>query len=88
MLLLAALTTLYSIYYIGHLSGMFGMVKMLVVGCAAAAIALALYSVADNVGGVILIGSGLLGLSWGITYALRPVILTQLIPDASMRCLS
>ena len=54
---------------------------MLVVGCAAIAIALAFYGVADNVGGVIFIAGVLLGLGWGKTYTLCPVFITQLIPD-------
>ena len=81
MLMFTAFATLASVYFVGHLSDMFGRMKMLVVGCAAIAIALALYGVANNVGGVILIASVLLGLGWGTTYALCPVILTQLIPD-------
>ena len=81
MLMFTALATLANVYCVGHLSDIFGSVKMLLVGCAAIAIALALYGLADNVGGLILIVSVLLGFGWGITYALCPVVLTRLVPS-------
>ncbi|MDC1121641.1 MFS transporter, partial [Alphaproteobacteria bacterium] len=81
MLMITALATFASVYYVGHLSDMFGRVKMLALGCIAIAVALALYAVAESVGGVIFTASILLGFGWGITYALCPVVLTQLVPN-------
>jgi len=81
MLMFTALTTLASVYYVGHLSDVVGRVKMLSLGCIAIAVALALYAVAESVGGVIFTASVLLGFGWGITYALCPVVLTKLVPN-------
>ena len=81
MLMFTALATLASVYYDGHLSDVVGRVKMLALGCIAIAVALALYAVAESVGDVIFTASVLLGFGWGITYALCPVVLTQLVPN-------
>ena len=81
VLMLTALSTLASVYYVGHLCDVLGRVKMLVLGCVAIAIALFFYGMADTVGGLILTASLLLGFGWGTTYAVCPVVLTQLITD-------
>ena len=81
MLMLTALATLASIYYVGHLSDVVGRVKMPALTCIAIAVALALYAVAKSVGGVIFTASVLLGFGWGITYALCPIVLTKFVPN-------
>ena len=61
MLMFTAFATLASAYYVGHLSDVIGRVKMLALGCIAIAAALALYAVAESVGGGIFTASVLLG---------------------------
>lgn len=81
MLMFTALSTLFSVYYCGHLSDAFGRVKMLAIGCLAIALALAFYGNATAVGSLILAASLLLGFGWGTTYALCPIVLTELVAD-------
>ena len=86
MLMFTALATLASVYYVGHLSDVIGRVKMLALGCIAITAALALYALAESVGGMIFTASVLLGFGWGITYALCPVVLTKLVPNELFCC--
>ena len=79
MLMFTAIATLLSVYYVGHFSDIVGRVKMLAVGCTAIALALAFYGMAATVGGMTLIASLLLGFGWGVTYALCPIVLSQII---------
>src|SRR6056300_1377487 len=81
MLMFTAVATLASVYYVGHLSDVIGRVKMLALGCIAITAALALYALAESVGGMIFTASVLLGFGWGITYALCPVVLTKLVSN-------
>lgn len=81
MLMLTAVSTLATVYFVGHLSDRVGRIKLLAVGCFAIAMALASYGWADRVGVLIGVASLLLGFGWGITYALCPVVLTRLVMD-------
>lgn len=81
MLMFTAISTLCSVYYCGHLSDVFGKVKMLAIGCLAIALTLTFYGNATAVGGLMLAASLLLGFGWDTTYALCPIVLTELVAD-------
>ena len=86
MLFLTTIATLASVYYSGHISDRLGRVRTLAIACFAIALSLALYGVVDGVGAVLALASLLLGVGWGLTYALSPVVMTRIsTPDERVR---
>lgn len=79
MLLLTAVATLITVYYSGHLSDIFGRVRVLGAACLSIAVALFLYGSAGGVDLRLMIASILLGCGWGLTYSLAPVVMTRLV---------
>ena len=79
MLLLTAVATLITVYYSGHLSDIFGRVRVLGAACLSIALALFLYGSANGVDLRLMIASILLGCGWGLTYSLAPVVMTRLV---------
>lgn len=79
MLAITALSTLIAVYFSGHLSDRFGRAATLGAACLSIAAALALYGLATGVGSYLICASVLLGIGWGLTYALSPVVLTRLV---------
>lgn len=79
MLLLTAVATLITVYFSGHLSDIFGRVRVLGAACLAIALALFLYGSASGVDLRLMIASILLGCGWGLTYSLAPVVMTRLV---------
>lgn len=78
-LVIATISTLVAVYYAGHLSDWIGRVGTLALACLIIAAALVLYGGASAVGLRTDAASALLGVGWGITYALAPVLLTCLV---------
>ncbi len=78
MLLVTAVTTLFTVYYSGHLSDVLGRLKTLGLSGYAITAALFLYSIAENIGPAIYSASALIGFGWGLMYTLAPVVLTRL----------
>ncbi|MGR3616166.1 MAG: MFS transporter [Paracoccaceae bacterium] len=81
MLFLTAVTTLFAVYFSGHLSDMLGRLRTLGIACFAIAAALFLYGLLDSVGILLACASVLLGFGWGLTYSLGPIVLTRLVTD-------
>lgn len=79
MLLLTAVATLITVYFSGHLSDIFGRVRVLGTACLSIAFALFLYGSASGVDLRLMIASILLGCGWGLTYSLAPVVMTRLV---------
>lgn len=79
MLLLTAVATLITVYFSGHLSDIFGRVRVLGAACLSIAFALFLYGSAGGVDLRLMIASILLGCGWGLTYSLAPVVMTRLV---------
>lgn len=79
MLLLTAVATLITVYFSGHLSDIFGRVRVLSAACLSIALALFLYGSAGGVDLRLMIASILLGCGWGLTYSLAPVVMTRLV---------
>lgn len=79
MLLLTAVATLITVYFSGHLSDIFGRVRVLGAACLSIAVALFLYGSAGGVDLRLMIASILLGCGWGLTYSLAPVVMTRLV---------
>lgn len=82
MLAITAATTLFTVYFSGHLSDIFGRLRTLGVACLAIACALFLFAAVTSVGPGLICASVLLGFGWGLTYSLGPIVLTRLVkPD-------
>ena len=79
MLFLTAIATLIAVYYSGHLSDRFGRLRTLAMACFLMMAALALYGNAGGPGVALVLASLFLGIGWGLTYALSPVVLTGLV---------
>lgn len=79
MLFVTTLSTLVAVYFAGHLSDILGRLTTLGFACLLIALALALYGGADQVGFGLLVASSALGIGWGLTYSLCPVVLTRLV---------
>lgn len=79
MLLITAVATLITVYFSGHLSDIFGRVRVLGIACMFIAVALFLYGSAGDVGLKLMVASILLGCGWGLTYSLAPVVMTRLV---------
>lgn len=78
-LTVAAVSTLITVYFAGHLSDWFGRVRTLGVACLSISASLGLFGVTHAMGIIPLLASLLLGAGWGLTYALVPVVLTRLV---------
>ena len=86
MLGITALATITIVYFAGHLADNLGRLRTLSMACVSIAVALALYGSAAGSTLQLIIASILLGIGWGLTYALCPVVLTRLIaPDQGVR---
>lgn len=86
MLAITAVSTLIAVYYAGHLSDRFGRSATLGSACFSIAAALTLFGLATSVGATLILASILLGIGWGLTYALSPVVLTRLVqPEERVR---
>jgi MFS family permease len=70
-----------SVFFSGHLADRFGRVPTLGGACIAIAAALTAYGTASGLGVLLFAASALLGVGWGLTYSLSPVVLTQLVPQ-------
>ncbi len=79
MLLITTVSTIVTVYFSGHLSDLFGRLRTLSMACIAISAALFLYGFIDTVGFGLVIASFLLGLGWGLTYSLGPIVLTRLV---------
>lgn len=79
MLFVTTVSTLITVYFSGHLADRFGRVRTLGLACAAIAVALLLYGRSQSVGPALVGASLLLGMGWGLTYSLAPVVLTRLV---------
>ncbi|MDG0989810.1 MAG: MFS transporter [Yoonia sp.] len=79
MLLITTVSTIVTVYFSGHLSDLFGRLRTLSMACIAISVALFLYGFLDTVGFGLVIASFLLGLGWGLTYSLGPIVLTRLV---------
>ncbi|MFA3917116.1 MFS transporter [Ruegeria hyattellae] len=79
MLFITAIATLLTVYFSGHLSDRFGRVPTLGGACLSIAAALASYGLATDVGVSLVFASVALGVGWGLTYALSPIVLTGLV---------
>ena len=78
-LMIAAVSTLITVYFAGHLSDWFGRVMTLAVACLAISASMALFGLTTTMGLFPILASLLLGAGWGLTYALVPVVLTRLV---------
>ena len=82
MLMVTTVVTIITVYFSGHLSDLFGRLRTLGAACLAIAASLYLYGTIAAVGAWMVLASVLLGLGWGLTYSLGPIVLTQLVrPD-------
>jgi MFS family permease len=79
MLFVTTVSTLITVYFSGHLADRFGRVHTLGLACAAIAVALLLYGRSQSAGPALVGASLLLGMGWGLTYSLAPVVLTRLV---------
>ena len=84
MLFITAIVTIAAVYFSGHLADRFGRVATLGYACLLIALSLFLYGTSESVGVNLFVASALLGIGWGLTYTLAPVVLTGLI-DAEAR---
>lgn len=86
MLAVTAFSTLVTVFFSGHFADKFGRTRVLGLACLAIAAALAGYALADGPGGILVVASLLLGTGWGLTYALSPVVLTEVTaPEERVR---
>ncbi|MEH6631506.1 MAG: MFS transporter [Halopseudomonas aestusnigri] len=81
MLFITTLSTLFFVYYAGHLADKIGRVQTLSIGCLSIAVALLLYGSANSISVEIVLASILLGAGWGLTYSLIPIALTTIVED-------
>ncbi|MEM7195599.1 MAG: MFS transporter [Pseudomonadota bacterium] len=75
---ITTVSTLVSVYYIGHLTDRIGRMASLSLSGVAIAVSLFLFGMADSLGASIVIASVVLGFGWGVFYALPPVVLTRI----------
>ncbi len=79
MLGITAIATVTIVYYAGHVADVIGRLSSLSIACFLIALSLGLFGAADGNMFQLTIAAILLGLGWGLTYALCPVVLTRLI---------
>ncbi|EKE44198.1 hypothetical protein OCGS_1714 [Oceaniovalibus guishaninsula JLT2003] len=79
MLAVTTVATLLAVYFSGHLSDLVGRLRTLGAACIAISASLFLYATVDTVGAGLVLASLLLGLGWGLTYSLGPIVLTRLV---------
>jgi MFS family permease len=79
MLIVAAVATLLSVYFSGHLADRFGRVVTLGLAGYVIALGLFLFGWAQALGADLVLASILLGVGWGLSYTLTPVVLTRII---------
>ena len=78
MLAITTIITLLTVYYSGHFSDHLGRMRTLGMSGYAIMISLGLYSIAENVGLILIAASIFLGFGWGLMYTLGPVVLTRI----------
>lgn len=89
MLLITTISTLFFVYYAGHLADKVGRIIILGLACLAIALALFLYGHASSIGMEIMFASIFLGAGWGLTYSLAPITLTTIVgPEDRIRYFS
>lgn len=79
MLLITTLATLITVYFSGHFSDLLGRIQTVGLACLSISAALAFFALSDTVGAILIMASALLGIGWGLTYSLGPVVLSQLV---------
>jgi MFS family permease len=79
MLLVTAMSTIVTVYFSGHLSDLFGRLRTLGAACIAISVSLYLYGSLATAGVGLVSASLLLGVGWGLTYSLGPIVLTRLV---------
>ena len=79
MLFVTAISTLITVYFAGHLSDWFGRVRAMGGACLFISAALAAFGLASGIGVLLVFASVALGVGWGLTYALSPIVLTRLV---------
>ncbi|MEM7256313.1 MAG: MFS transporter, partial [Pseudomonadota bacterium] len=67
-----------TVYYSGHLSDLLGRMRTLGLSGYAIAVALFLYSSANDIGLSLMMASAFIGFGWGLMYTLAPVVLTRI----------
>lgn len=89
MLMITAITTLFSVYYAGHITDRLGRMVTLGLSGFSIAAALFLFGRATTVDLSLITASALLGIGWSLFYTLGPVVLTRIIgPDQRVRYFS
>ncbi len=83
MLLVTAVVTLTTVYYSGHLSDLFGRLRVLAASGFSIAVALLLFALTEEIGVSVLVASALIGFGWGLMYTLAPVVLTRIVTAES-----
>lgn len=79
MLFVTTISTIIAAYFSGHLSDVLGRIRTLGIACFAIAASLSLFGLVQSVGVALVAASVLLGLGWGLTYSLAPIVLTRLV---------
>lgn len=79
MLGITTIATIVIVYYAGHIADVFGRLHTLSVACIGIALSLMLFGASQGNTLQLITASVLLGMGWGLTYALGPVVLTRLI---------
>jgi MFS family permease len=82
MLLLTTITTVITVYFLGHLSNLLGRLRTLGVACLAIAVSLFLFGSLNAVSVALIYASVLFGFGWALTYSLSPIVLTRLVKPA------
>ena len=76
MLLLTTITTVITVYFLGHLSNLLGRLRTLGVACLAIAVSLFLFGSLNAVSVALIYASVLFGFGWALAYSLSPIVLT------------
>jgi MFS family permease len=76
---LTAISTVTIVYFAGHLADIVGRLRTLSIACLFIAIALAIFGGVTGNTLQLSLAAILLGMGWGLTYSLCPVVLTRLI---------
>jgi MFS family permease len=79
MLFITTISTLFSAYFSGHFSDIFGRPRTLGIACLAIAASMFLFGNVSSAGPLLALASILLGFGWALTYSLGPIILTRIV---------
>ncbi len=79
MLAVTTVSTIVAVFLSGHLSDIFGRLHTLSAACIAISASLFLFGSVASVGVGLVMASVLLGVGWGLTYSLGPIVLTRLV---------